>query len=515
MTSKSPPAASGSNLTSSATLQQQQDDPETGSEPQGEKNNVSDPPKDEREAYRVDWEPNDPKNPRNWRTAYKGWLTLQLGMLALAASLGSSIISPAENVIAKYTHTSPEVSTLSLSLYVLGFAFGPLLWAGISETYGRRPSLLPPLFCLGVVSIGTAVSKNAAAIFITRFLGGLFGSAPVSNVSAALGDLWAPKARGTAVTFYAVCVTGGPTLGPVIGSSLTVSHLGWRWTEYIEAIWVFTIFAVGVFALPELYAPVLLKKKAIQLRATTGNEAYWHPHEEVNLDFKSIVTKQISRPLRMLFTEPMVICISLYASFVYGLLYLTLEVFPIVYEEIRGYKLVISTLPFLALFVGVLAAMGINLTNQPRYIRIVNANKGKPVPEARLPPMLLGGILFVIGLFWFGWTAAPKYHWALPVVAAAFIGAGFNVIFQQCINFLVDTYFLYAASAVSANTFLRSILASAFPLAARPMFHNLGVGPAMSLLGGIACLALPVPLLFMKYGRKLRSMSKFAPMEDG
>ncbi len=89
-----------------------------------------------------------------------------------------------------------------------------------------------------------------------------------------------------------------------------------------------------------------------------------------------------------------------------------------------------------------------------------------------------------------------------------------SIIFQQCINFLVDTYTLYAASAVAANTFLRSLLASGFPLVARPMFYNLGVGPAMSILGAIACLALPVPLLFMKYGLRLRKMSKFAPVED-
>lgn len=119
-------------------------------------------------------------------------------------------------------------------------------------------------------------------------------------------------------------------------------------------------------------------------------------------------------------------------------------------------------------------------------------------------PMLIGGVLFAIGLFWFGWTAAPQFSWVLPTVAAGFFGAGFNAIFQQCINFLVDTYSLYAASAVSANTFLRSLLASSFPLVAKPMFHNLGVGPAMSILGVIACLALPVPLIFMRYGLRLR-----------
>jgi DHA1 family multidrug resistance protein-like MFS transporter len=97
--------------------------------------------------------------------------------------------------------------------------------------------------------------------------------------------------------------------------------------------------------------------------------------------------------------------------------------------------------------------------------------------------------------------------------ATGFIGAGFNIAFQQCLNFLVDTYGPYAASAVSANTILRSVLACAMPMAARPMFVNLGIGPAASLLGGISCLALPVPLLFMRYGAALRRDSKFVDGE--
>ncbi|KAI9641930.1 hypothetical protein NHQ30_009799 [Ciborinia camelliae] len=463
----------------------------------------------------VDWDgENDQGNPRNWSTLYKSWITFILGMLSLSASLGSSTISPAENTIASYVGVGNEVSVLSISLYILGFAFGPLCWAPISELWGRRWSMLPAVFCLGIFSIGTATSENAASIFITRFFSGLFGSAPVSNVSAALGDIWSPKARGTAITFYSVAVIGGPILGPLIGSALLVNpHLGWRWTEYLEAIWVFVVLLLSFFCLPEVYTPVLLKKKAAWLRKETGNNAYYHPHEGIKLDAKTIITKHFSRPLLMLFTEPMVTCIAFYASFVYGLLFLTLEVFPIVFSENRGWSPVISTLPFLGLFVGVNFAVIVNLGNQPRYARIVDAAGGIPVPEGRLAPMALGGILFAIGLFWFGWTAAPNIHWILPVLASMFIGAGFNIIFQQCINFLIDTYALYAASAVSANTFLRSILAAAFPLLAGPMFGGMGVGPAMSVLGGVATVAVPVPFLFMKYGVSLRRKSKFAPFK--
>lgn len=91
--------------------------------------------------------------------------------------------------------------------------------------------MLPAVFAMICFSIGTGFSHSPAAIFITRFIGGVFGSAPISNVSAALGDIYMPKERGVAMAFYAVSVMGGPTLAPVIGAALTAQpHLGWRCT---------------------------------------------------------------------------------------------------------------------------------------------------------------------------------------------------------------------------------------------------------------------------------------------
>ncbi|KAJ5651428.1 major facilitator superfamily domain-containing protein [Penicillium longicatenatum] len=485
------------------------------------------------EAFKVGFESDDVTNPKNFSTLYKIWLVFQMSMLAMTGALGSSIISPGSTQIAEYTDTSVEVTSLTVALFVLGWAFGPMIWAPISEVYGRRLGMLPAIFVLGLFSIGTATSKNSETIFLTRFLGGIFASAPISNVPAALGDIFPPATRGNAMTFVALCITGGPTIGPIIGSALTVNRsLGWRWTEYIEAIIAFFLFTVCALCLPETYAPVLLKQKAQKLRKSTGDERYWHPHEKEKIDMHNAVAKHLARPLvyeptlclqehrvnyvldRMLCTEPMVTLLALYASFTYSLIYLTLEVFPIVFNEDRHWSLVTSALPFLSILVGVICAVVLNFANQPRYQRAVTANDGKAVPEARLPPIIVGGVLLSVGLFWFGWTAAPKYPWPSPVVAGGFIAAGFNIVFQQCLNFLVDTYGPFAASAVSANTILRSILACAMPIAARPMFENLGLGPAASLLGGISCLALPVPFLFMKYSEALRAKSKFTSGRD-
>ncbi|KAJ5145123.1 hypothetical protein N7448_002515 [Penicillium atrosanguineum] len=463
-------------------------------------------------AFIVKWDRDDPLNPQNWPVRYKWWVTFQLGMLALAGSLGSSIMTPADSIIAKYVGVSSEVSVLDVSLYLLGFVCGPIIWAPISEIWGRRVSILPAVFCQALFAVGTSRSTSASSIYVTRFFSGFFGSAPISNVTAALGDMWSRETRGVAVSLYAVAVNGGPSLGPVIGSAIvTNSNLNWRWTGYILAIWVFVTFLLGFFFLPEVYPLVLLKNKAEALRKETNDPRYYHPHEHIKLDVHSIVTKQLSRPLVMLCTEAIVTCIALYASFVYGVMYLTLEVFPIVFEDIRGWEPVVASLPFLALLIGVISSVGLNIWNQYRYNRIAKEANGRAVPEARLPPMAIGAIFFVVGAFWFAWTAEPPHHWILPCLAALFIGIGFNCIFQQCLNFLIDVYGIYAASSTAAVTYLRSIMAAGLPLAAKPMIGALGVGPGVSIIGAVAAALLPIPFLFMKYGPRLRKMSRLTP----
>ena len=130
------------------------------------------------------------QDPKKWSLGKRIWVTCQLCLLAFAASLGSSITAPAQDKIAEVMGVSREVTVLSISLYVIGFAFGPLFWGPVSEMWGRKVSMLPATFCLGLWSIGTAVSTGPASLFVTRFFGGLFGSAPNSNVAAALGDIW-------------------------------------------------------------------------------------------------------------------------------------------------------------------------------------------------------------------------------------------------------------------------------------------------------------------------------------
>ena len=65
-----------------------------------------------------------------------------------------------------------------------------------------------------------------------------------------------------------------------------------------------------------------------------------------------------------------------------------------------------------------------------------------------------------------------------------------------------------AASAVASNIMLRSAVAAGFPLFSRQMFQNMGVQWAGTLLGCLAAVMIPIPIIFRAYGPLLRGKSK-------
>jgi MFS family permease len=108
----------------------------------------------------------------------------------------------------------------------------------MSEAYGRKLSILVPVFGLMVFSFSTAASKAIQTLLITRFFGGVFGSAPLCNVAAAMADIWHPTQRGAALLLYGLAVLVGPLVAPIVGGALVVNltHTGWRWTEYVSEL---------------------------------------------------------------------------------------------------------------------------------------------------------------------------------------------------------------------------------------------------------------------------------------
>ena len=296
-----------------------------------------------------------------------------------------------------------------------------------------------------------------------------------------------------------------------MGGFITKSYLGWRWTAYITLIMDAFFGFIGLLYVSESYPATILGERAYRLRHETGNWALHTKVEENKIDFHDIVVKFFLRPFKMLVLEPILMLVTLYMGLVYGILYLFFEAYPIAFSEQRGYNIGVGALPFLSITVGVLAgAAFIAYITKTRFARKL-AKHGKVVPEERLIPMFVGGILLPIGLFWFAWTSSPNISPWPQIIAGAPIGAGVLMIFIQGLNYIIDVYLMYANSAIAANTLIRSFAGAGFPLFATGMYHNLGVDWATSLLGFLTIAMIPVPVLFFMFGKKIRGLSKFSP----
>lgn len=127
----------------------------------------------------------------------------------------------------------------------------------------------------------------------------------------------------------------------------------------------------------------------------------------------------------------------------------------------------------------------------------------------RLPLACIAGPFFVISSFWLGWTARPDVHWMVPTAAGVLFGMGYLCLFMALLNYLVDAYEVFAASAMAAASLSRSSFGAVLPFATRPMYRALGVAWATSLLGFLAVALCVVPFAFLKWGGRMRERSKF------
>jgi DHA1 family multidrug resistance protein-like MFS transporter len=403
------------------------------------------PPLPEREEYVVEFDgADDPMHAQNWPMKKKLAVAAMLGYTTFIAAFGSSIFSAATRTVAGVFHVSTEVGVLGVSLYVLGFATGPIIWAPFSELQGRRLPLIIGSFGFMIFQFAVATGKDLQTVLICRFWGGFFGACPLTVVAAVFSDMFDNRSRGLAITVFSIMVFSGPLMAPFIGGFINMNkHLGWRWTEYLTGIMAVLAFTLNILFLKETYPPVILVEKAAELRRRTKNWGIHAKQEEIEVDFRELVEKNFSRPLRMLVTEPIVLLLSIYMAFIYGLLYLFLTAYPLVFQGVHHMNSGVGGLPYFGIIVGELFAGVFILIRAPGYNKKLAANGGWPIPEWRCPEIIAGGVSFSLGLFWFGWTGYKEsIHWAVPTVSGLLLGFGIMNIFLQSLNYLVDAYLM-------------------------------------------------------------------------
>lgn len=355
----------------------------------------------EDDPYVVLWIDDDARNPLLYGQWKKWSITAVASLSTLAVALLSSVYAGGRDGIVLEFGIGNEVFTLGVSLFVLGFALGPLLWAPLSELFGRQILYALTYGALTALNAGAAGSKNIQTLIILRFLAGAFGSSPLTGAVGVIADIFAAKDRGPAMSLFAAAPFLGPVLGPVIGGFIGET-IGWRWIEGVMAIFTGVLWVVGMIAIPETYAPVLQRRRAQKLSKMTGK--VYKSRGDIDRGqptFRQVFRTSLLRPWVLLFCEPIVLLLSIYMAIIYGTLYMLLDAFPIVYQQNRGWSPGLGGLAFLGIAIGSFAAIAYSLWDNKRYSRMSDKHQGFAPPEARLPCVMLGGILVPLGFFWF------------------------------------------------------------------------------------------------------------------
>lgn len=462
----------------------------------------------------VDWyTTDDAANPQNWSNGKRGFVALLICAYTFAVYCGSAIYTSGEGGVIKEFGVSPTAASLPLSLYVLAYGMGPLLFAPLSEipVVGRSPVYAVTMLLFVILSIPTALVKNFAGLLVLRFLQGFFGSPCLANGGATMQDMYSLLKLPYALTIWVSAAYCGPALGPLL-SGFAVTAKGWRWSLW-EILWIAgPVFVLMFLLVPETSTPNILLRRAQRLRLLTGDTRLRSQSEidQKNIKPSKVFISAVIKPLEITIKDPAIAFVNLYTALVYGIYYSFFEVFPLVYPVYYGFTLGTIGVLFTCILVACLIGVAIYILYLYLYLVPDILARGLRAQEHRLVPALIASFLPPVGLFIFAWTARPDIPWIASVIGIVVYGASCFVLLQCIFVYVPLSYPQYAASLFAGNDFFRSALACGSILFARPLFTNLGVDRGVSLLAGLSVMGILGMFTLYYQGANLRARSKFA-----
>ncbi|KAF7546577.1 hypothetical protein G7Z17_g8328 [Cylindrodendrum hubeiense] len=468
-------------------------------------------------AILVDWYySDDSENPHNWTNKKRGGIAFLICLYTFVVYTTSAIYTSSTEGVMEHFGVSQIKATLGLSLYVLGYGIGPLLFSPLSEIprIGRNPVYIVTMIIFVVISIPTALVNSFSGLMALRFFQGFFGSPCLASGGASLGDMYSLMALPYAMMAWVSAAYCGPALGPLL-SGFAVPVKGWRWSLYIS-IWASAPILILMFLLlPETSGANILLRRAQRLRKLTGTERFMSQSEidQRNMKVSAVVIDALIKPMEITLKDPAVLFVQVYTAIIYGIYYSFFEVFPLVYPVYYHMNLGQIGLVFLCILISCLIGVGTYTAYMYYIVDRRIAKYGWPVQESRLIPALVASFGPTIGLFLFAWTARESIHWIVPTIGITIYGATVFVVMQCIFIYIPLSYPMYAASLFAANDFFRSALACGSVIFAHPLFNNLGVDKGTSLLGGLSVIGIIGIWALYFYGARLRSLSKFATYE--
>ncbi|OJZ91252.1 hypothetical protein ASPFODRAFT_706995 [Aspergillus luchuensis CBS 106.47] len=461
------------------------------------------------------WEDYDSHlNPRNYSPWRKSAMTALVSLIGLSCTAASAIDSAGVSQYSEYFGVSTVVGSLTTAgLFMIGFGIGSFISGPFSETFGRNMIYMVTMVVFLIWIMAAGLAPNIQSHLIFRFLAGLFAATPLTCVGGTVADIWDPLQKTYGFIIYTIPAFNGPMIGQVIGSYIPMT-LGWRWLEWIMLIFGGLMLTVMIFLQQETHQDLLLTWKASALRKYSGQECWRGPMEVREVTLWQRLKIAITRPFIWIMTEPIIILTSLYLIVIYIILFLFLEGYRFIFEDIYHFSQGLNNVTWVAMFIG--SAMVIL---QVPFVWYVSRKQQERIsrihPETRLWYAMLGGAPAIpISLFWMAWTTYSHISVWSSIIASAVFGFGITTVFISAHLYVIDAYEKGAASAFAMLVMPRYLASGGITMAGGPIYSSIGVHYTLSILGAISAVMAFVPYVFYFYGHHIRRVSPHAVVHD-
>ncbi|KAM5527824.1 transporter mfs2-like protein 1 [Fusarium oxysporum f. sp. phaseoli] len=455
-------------------------------------------------TFEVTWADVGTGMPRKWPAWYRAMSLVFISFATLVVIMASTAYAIGIPGMAKDFGTQDRTRlTLGVSTYLFGLSIGPLVLAPLSEMYGRRPVYIVSLFSFAILLIPSAVAPNLVTILITRFMAAFMGSVVMSSAPGTLNELADEETKTVYFSVWILGAVNGPVVGPIF-AGIIFQYADWRWIHWFLVILAFTSCIV-MATIPETHGAVILRRRCEEMKKHDDGR-YWCTHSQT-IAFSERLKVSMSRPLAMAFTEPICLFWDFFVAIIYAILYLCIVGYPIVFSQIRGWSPAVASLPLLTFGFGAIIAI---LADPPlrSLMRALSPPDTKANPDTTLPIIIAASILLPIGQLLFAVSAAPPNSAVVPILAGLPLGIGNMFVFLYVTNYLAVSYGKHAASALAGHASMRYFFAGALPLLAPVAYDRLGPLIIGLVLTGILITLVIIPVIFFKWGDKLKARSK-------
>ncbi|KAJ7173520.1 MFS polyamine transporter [Mycena filopes] len=468
----------------------------------------------EDEIHYVDFGENDTRNPFLFPQSKKWGITFLASFSTVLAAYGSSAYSTGLPSMIRDLNCTEFQATVGFIVYALGFAVVPLVTSSFSEEFGRQPLYIGSAVGFTLMFLPIALAKNIQTVIVARFLQGSFGSTWATMVGGTLADIWKPQERGLPMAIFSAAALGGTGLGPVVSGWIEMNpKLEWRWIEWIQMIICGAYCVFVPLVMRETRSTILLMRMAKRIRKEKGGDTRYRARvEDERPSMSTLVYISCTRPIMLLFTEPVVFFFSLWIGFLWGVLFCLIRSIPGVFQSLHHFNVGQEGSVFASMIIGTILGFLTNYYQEHLY----HKHFERRGPEARLIMACAAAVVLPISMFMYAWCSFPSIHWiALVIALTMYIWATF-VVYLAVFSYLADcrlidgsrSYGTFASSALAGQSLFRNIMATIFPLFTQQMFEALGYRWANTIFALVATVMAPIPFVLFFYGPAIRARSR-------